>query len=101
MAACDGDEARVYGADNAGTGATAGQIPSAWDRLAFLSPRTSRSPMALSRGLCRHPGGGGHNGDDDGGGGGDSGARGRIAEAGVYGADNADAGTVAEQFAHA
>ena len=53
MTVCDGDEASVYRADNAVAGATAGQITSTCSRLVFLSLRTSRSTMALSRGLRR------------------------------------------------
>jgi len=34
---CDGDEVWVYRANIAGTGATAGQTPSAWHRMVFLS----------------------------------------------------------------
>jgi len=42
---CDGDEVWVYRADIAGAGTTAGQTPSAWYHMAFLSA------MALSCGL--------------------------------------------------
>ena len=50
MTVCDGNEAWVYGADIAGAGATAGQTPSAWHRMAFLSAMAPS--CGLHRSLC-------------------------------------------------
>ena len=49
MMPCDGDEAREYGANKAGAGATAAQLACTW-----------AAPCSKGEYAAWHPGGGGH-----------------------------------------